>query len=73
MDRFYPSSKTCSNCGEVKAKLSRNATVFSCDSCGHRMDRDLNAALNIERKVAQSYGETLNGHGDDGSGSDDSE
>jgi len=73
VDRFYPSSKTCSNCGEVKAKLSRNATVFSCDSCGHRMDRDLNAALNIERKVAQSYGETLNGHGDDGSGSDDSE
>jgi putative transposase len=48
-DRFYPSSKTCSACGEVKAKLSRSATVFCCEKCGLRMDRDENAALNLAR------------------------
>jgi putative transposase len=46
-DRFYPSSKTCSACGEVKAKLSRGAVVFECDKCGVTIDRDLNAALNL--------------------------
>ena len=46
-DRFHPSSKTCSRCGEVKAKLSRSVTVFACEACGLRIDRDLNAALNL--------------------------
>jgi putative transposase len=48
-DRFYPSSKTCSSCGAVKAKLRLADRVFTCDddACGHVQDRDLNAALNL--------------------------
>jgi putative transposase len=50
-DRFYPSSKTCSSCGAVKAKLRLADRVFTCDepSCGHVQDRDENAALNLAR------------------------
>ena len=50
-DRFYPSSKTCSSCGAVKAKLRLAERIFTCDerSCGHVQDRDLNAALNLAR------------------------
>ena len=61
VDRWYPSSKTCSNCGIVKAKLSLSERTFNCDACGLSMDRDLNAAINI--KVAGSAPETLNAHG----------
>jgi transposase len=52
-DRFYPSSKTCSGCGTVKAKLALSERVFTCD-CGLVLDRDLNAALNLAR-VAQRH------------------
>jgi transposase len=50
-DRFYPSSKTCSACGAVKAKLRLGDGVFTCDdtTCGHVQDRDHNAALNLAR------------------------
>jgi putative transposase len=50
-DRFYPSSKTCSACGAVKAKLRLSERVFTCDqpACRHSQDRDLNAALNLAR------------------------
>ena len=63
VDRWYPSSKTCSNCGVVKAKLSLSERTFNCDSCGASMDRDLNAAVNI--RVAGSAPETLNARGGD--------
>ena len=63
VDRWYPSSKTCSNCGVVKAKLPLSERVFNCDACGLSMDRDLNAAINIE--VAGSVPETLNARGGD--------
>ena len=63
VDRWFPSSKTCSNCGTVKAKLSLSERVFHCDDCGTSMDRDLNAAINI--KVAGSAPETLNARGGD--------
>jgi IS605 OrfB family transposase len=46
-DRYYPSSKTCSACGAVKAKLSLAERVFTCESCGHEQDRDENAATNL--------------------------
>jgi putative transposase len=46
-DAFYPSSKTCSRCGRVRAKLSRSDRLFACRACGHQADRDLNAALNL--------------------------
>lgn len=46
-DRFYPSSKTCSQCGSVKGNLTLGDRVYLCDACGHTQDRDLNAALNL--------------------------
>jgi putative transposase len=48
-DRFYPSSKTCSACGSAKAKLTLSERTFTCESCDLRIDRDLNAALNLAR------------------------
>lgn len=65
IDRWYPSSKTCSKCGRVKAKLSLSERVFHCDGCGLVIDRDLNAAININ--VAGSAPETQNAH--EGTGS----
>jgi len=47
-DRFFPSSKTCSACGQVKDKLSLGERTYQC-VCGLSLDRDLNAALNLER------------------------
>ena len=54
-DRFYPSSKTCSACGAVKAKLRLTERVFTCDepACGHVRDRDFNAAVNLARMAHQ--------------------
>ena len=47
VDRFYPSSKTCSNCGSYKRDLKLSQRVYSCNHCQEKIDRDLNAALNI--------------------------
>ena len=46
-DRFLPSSKTCHNCGCVKRNLSLSERIFVCEDCGYRMDRDINAAMNL--------------------------
>jgi putative transposase len=48
-DRWFPSSKTCSGCGVVKAKLHLAERTYHCDSCGLVIDRDLNAAVNLAR------------------------
>ena len=47
LDRWYPSSKTCSACGHLLAELSLGTRRWACPSCGARHDRDLNAAKNI--------------------------
>jgi putative transposase len=47
IDRWYPSSKTCSACGHLLAVLSLSAKHWTCPSCGTRHDRDINAAKNI--------------------------
>ena len=47
IDRFYPSSKRCSRCGNVKDELSLSERTYRCASCGNVVDRDLNAAMNI--------------------------
>lgn len=47
-DRFFPSSKTCNCCGEIKDSLLLSERVFKC-SCGVEIDRDLNAAININK------------------------
>lgn len=46
VDRFYPSSKTCHNCGCIKKDLTLKDRVFKCE-CGYVSDRDFNAALNL--------------------------
>ena len=48
-DKFYPSSKTCSNCGHVKKDLKLSERIYKCPECGNIIDRDFNAALNLER------------------------
>lgn len=49
VDRFYPSSKTCSACGCIKHDLKLSDRVFNCSDCGASLDRDLNAAINLAR------------------------
>ncbi|MEV0465252.1 IS607 family element RNA-guided endonuclease TnpB [Nocardia tengchongensis] len=50
-DRWFPSSKRCSACGVVKAKLRLHDRTFRCDECGFVLDRDLNAARNLAALV----------------------
>ena len=52
VDRFYPSSKTCSQCGKVKKDLKLSDRIYKCD-CGLTIDRDLNASINL--KNAKEY------------------
>lgn len=47
VDRFYPSSKTCSECGYLLASLSLGTRHWTCPGCGTRHDRDINAAKNL--------------------------
>ena len=47
VDRFYPSSKTCSNCGSYKKNLKLSQRVYHCNSCHVKIDRDFNASRNI--------------------------
>jgi putative transposase len=47
IDRWYPSSRTCSACGHLLGKLSLSTRHWTCPSCGSRHDRDINAAKNI--------------------------
>jgi putative transposase len=48
-DRFYPSSKTCSTCGQVKTKLALAERNWTCEGCGTSHNRDVNAAINLEK------------------------
>ncbi|GGR30891.1 RNA-guided endonuclease InsQ/TnpB family protein [Deinococcus ruber] len=50
-DRWYPSSKTCSDCGWKKADLTLNDRTWVCEDCGVIHDRDVNAALNLKNLV----------------------
>ena len=52
MDKWFPSSKTCSCCGNIKDSLSLGERVYNCE-CGHTIDRDLNASINI-REVGRT-------------------
>ncbi len=72
--RFFPSSKLCSNCLYYNPHLTLEERVYECPLCGLELDRDYNAALNLEKycsiyqlvvaPVAQSSGETLNAGGE---------
>jgi len=50
-DRFYPSTKRCSQCGHVKEKIGLGEREYRCESCGLVIDRDLNAAINLEQLI----------------------
>ncbi|WP_319462945.1 IS607 family element RNA-guided endonuclease TnpB [Micromonospora sp. RTP1Z1] len=70
VDRWYPSSKTCSGCGAVKTKLTLSERTYTCTTCGLTLDRDLNAARNLaalahEATDARSGRESQNGRGAD--------
>lgn len=52
-DRFYPSSKTCHQCGCVKSDLKLSDREYICPECGYRSDRDYNASLNL--RDTQAY------------------
>jgi IS605 OrfB family transposase len=61
VDRWFPSSKTCSACQTVRPKLSLATRTFTCEHCGLVLNRDLNAARNLKQYVARSGRETQNG------------
>ncbi len=67
VDRFYPSSKTCSYCGWVNEELTLADRTFICKACGLVIDRDLNAAINV-RNVAVSSIDTQNASGERSAG-----
>jgi putative transposase len=60
--RWFPSSKTCSACGAVKAKLSLSERTYRCEHCGLVLDRDVNAARNLLH-LAASGAESRNACG----------
>jgi len=48
VDRWFPSSKLCSNCGQIKKDLKLSDRIYTCD-CGNKIDRDLNASINLAK------------------------
>mgnify|MGYP001240559887 CR=1 FL=1 len=55
INQWYPSSKTCSNCGYHKADLVLDDRLYVCPDCGFEIDRDLNAAFNILQEGLRQY------------------
>ena len=47
-DRWFPSSKLCSSCGHKNTELTLSDRVFNCPNCGHSIDRDYNASINLK-------------------------
>ena len=62
-DAFYPSSKTCSGCGHVKAKLPLSERTYRCERCGLVLDRDENAARNLAALVGTAGAVVVAGSG----------
>lgn len=54
-DKWYPSSKTCSECGHIKPKLSLSDRTYLCEDCGIVIDRDLNASINLSRYESAGF------------------
>jgi putative transposase len=48
IDRWFPSSKLCSNCGTITEKMSLSVRTWTCGGCGTTHDRDVNAAINLK-------------------------
>ncbi|GIH16943.1 RNA-guided endonuclease InsQ/TnpB family protein [Rugosimonospora africana] len=58
VDRWFPSTKTCSRCHTVAAVVPLSARVFECGACGYRADRDRNAAVNLAVWAEQHHART---------------
>lgn len=58
VDRFFPSSKMCSGCGQVKSNLTLADRTYKCD-CGLEIDRDLNASINLKNAFLKEYPESI--------------
>lgn len=69
-DRFFPSSKMCNGCREINSNLTLSDRHWTCDHCGITHDRDLNAAINLEKYVAKNTVSSteINACGEEGSG-----
>jgi len=65
VDRFFPSSKMCSSCGEHKGTLQLSERKWTCAACGADHDRDVNAAKNIKVEAARRYWEAQNACGEE--------
>lgn len=57
--RFEPTSKTCSNCGTVNKNLTLDDRVWTCGVCHTKLDRDINAAINIKNTGLGRPGELV--------------
>ena len=54
VDRLFPSSKTCSRCGDIQKELTLSDRAFACPACGHTQGRDHNAAVNLEQRSVRA-------------------
>ena len=59
VDRFFPSTKQCSGCGHVKQRMPLHYRTYCCLKCGLTIDRDVNAARNLERAARRVLVEGL--------------
>jgi putative transposase len=64
VDRWFPSSKTCSSCGTKKDALTLAERVMKCEHCGFSLDRDLNAAINLRNVVSHTMSACGSGEAD---------
>lgn len=58
IDKFYPSTKTCSNCGSIK-EMTLEIRTYECNACNFHEDRDINAAINIKRESLRIFKENI--------------
>ena len=59
VNRFYPSSKTCSSCGWINQNIKLSDRKWSCKSCDEIHDRDINASKNILKESLKIFGQEL--------------
>ena len=62
VDRWYPSSKLCHECGCIKKDLKLSDRIYKCDECNFEIGRDLNASINL-KKLATGYSDSINDNG----------
>ena len=59
IDKWFPSSKMCSSCKEVKDSLLLSERIYNCEYCGTTIDRDYNASINIRNEGARILFENM--------------